>query len=157
MTPGWRLAIVAVILAATIIVSSLSYLWLTPYHGTSPMIPSVTVTRTNVTDGVRFSIVSVSKTIPWGDVRIYVTEGLHVRYWEPSNRDFPRLGMNTTVALGNMTLGDRVVSCEILDNGDRYFGGGDEFTVSGSWGTYLVTLFHEPTGGAMFQDAFSIR
>jgi hypothetical protein len=148
---------VAIILVAIITAASLSYLWLTSGHGTPPMTPSTALTKTNVTDGVRFSIVSVSKTIPWGDVRIYVTEGLHVRYWEPSNRDFPRLGMNTNVVLGNMILGDRVVGCEILDNGDGYFGGGDEFTVSGSWGTYLATLFHEPTGGAMFQDAFSIR
>lgn len=158
MKTRWKVVIIAILLAAIVILASLFYFWWASGDATIPMTPSAALTKTNVTDGVRFNIMSVTKTdIPWGEVRIYVTEGLHVRYWAPSDRDFPRLWTNTTVVLGNITLGDQVIGCEILDNGNGYIGMGDEFTVSGSWGIYLVTLFFEPTDGAMFQDSFHIR
>lgn len=141
-----------------IIIASLYILWWRLGNHTIPATPAAAVTKTNVTDGVKFSIMSVTKTdIPWGEVRIYVTEGLHVRYWAPSDRDFAGLWTNTTVVLESITLGNQVIGCEIFDNGNGYIGRGDEFTISGSWGIYLATLVYEPTGGAMFQDSFFIR
>lgn len=157
MKPRWKIVIVAIILAATITLASLSYLWLTSGDVIIDHTPSAAVTKTNVTDGVRFSFISVSSWMTWGQVRIYVTEGLHVGHWEPSDRDFDGGRDNVTVVLRNITLGEQVIGCVIHDLGLwGRIGGGDEFTFSGSIGIYLVTLVHEPTGGVFFQDSFYI-
>ena len=151
----WKIVIIAIILAATITLASLFYFWWAPGDGVDGVIPSAAVTKTNMTDGVRFSFIAVSSVITWGQVRIYVTEGLHIDSWEPSSRDFAGQTSEVTVVLKNKTLGERIIGCEINDLGlIGRIGGGDQFTLYGSPGTYMVTLVHEPTDGVLFQDSF---
>ena len=155
LKPRWKIVIIAIILAATITLASLSYFWLTLGDVTTPRTPAAALSKTNVTHGVRFSFIAVSSEITWGQVRIYVTEGLHIDSWEPSSRDFAGQTSEVTVVLKNKTLGERIIGCEINDLGlIGRIGGGDQFTLYGSPGTYMVTLVHEPTDGVLFQDSF---
>jgi len=157
LKPRWKIVIIAIILAATITLASLSYFWLTLGDVTTPRTPVAALSKTNVTHGVRFSFISTEKEITWSQIRIYVTEGMHIGIWQPSKRDFAGQWGDVTVVYRNITLGENVIGCEIHDiNRIGIIGGGDSFTVFGSAGLYLVTLFYEPTDGACYQDAFFI-
>jgi hypothetical protein len=155
LKPSWKIVIVAVLLAALITLASLFYFWWISSVVSDGRTPSAALTKTNVTDGVRFNFVSLTMEMTWGQVRIYVSDGLRVNHWEPSDRDFAGYYSNVTVVLKNMTLGERIIGCEIYDQGlVGRIGNGDQFTLYGSPGTYMMSLVYEPTHGVMVQDSF---
>jgi len=153
----WKIVTIVLVLVAIIAVSGSFYYLLTSGDGTSPRTPVTSVSKTNLTDGVRFTFSAWERITTWDQVRIYVSEGLHVESWEPSKDDFAGTGADSRVLLRNVTLGTKVIGCEIRDlvsNG--FINQGDEFTIIGTQGLYLMTLVYEPTGGVVLQASFSI-
>lgn len=156
----WKVVTTVLVLVAVAAVSgSFYYLVISGSSTSPPRTPVATVSKTNLTDGVKFTFSPWSGDVTWDEVRIYVTEGLHVGSWEPSKDGFTHMGDDSRVVLGNITLGTKVIGCElhepVSDNIGR-INMGDEFTISGTLGEYLMTLVYEPTGGVVLQASFSI-
>jgi len=157
LKPRWKIVIVAVILAAIITIATLFYFRWFSSDGTDGRTPAVMLQKTDVAGGVRFNLSATTSDVYWDEVRIYVTEGRHVDYWEPSDHDFAGYYPDVTVALKNMTLGEKTIGCEIYDQGlIGRIGMGDQFTIYGSPGWYIVTLVYEPIDGDMVQTSFFI-
>ena len=151
------MVVATIILAAIITVSALLYFWWFSSDATVPQTPTVMLQKTDIAGGVMFSLSPTSSAVHWDEVRIYVTEGRHIEYWEPSEHDFVEYYPNVTVVLKNMTLGERTMGCEIYDQGlIGTMGMGDQFTIYGSQGWYIVTLVYEPIDGNMVQTSFFI-
>jgi hypothetical protein len=157
LKPRWKIVIGTVILAGVITIATVFYFWLFSSDGAEDHTPTFMLQKTDVAGGVRFNFTPTSKDIHWGEVRIYVTEGRHVGYWSPSDHDFEGHYPNVTVVLKNITLGKRVIGCEIYDQGMfSLMGMGDQLTIRGSPGWYIVTFVYEPNDGDMVQTSFHI-
>jgi hypothetical protein len=154
----WKLVIVVLALVAMLVASgSFYYLLISGSETSSPRTPVTSVSKTNLTNGVRFTFSAWETETIWDQVRVYVSEGLHVGSWKPSKDDFAGKGVDSRVLLRNITLGTKVIGCELHDlSSNGFVNQGDEFTIIGTHGLYLMTLVYEPTGGVVLQASFSI-
>lgn len=105
-------------------------------------------------DNVHFLVLTVETNVAWEEVRISVSDGIHVAAWSVHSSDFDD-SQNAT--LETIALGSSILSCEICDReSDGRVSCGDEFTLSGSAGLYLTALVYIPTEGSMFSHSFHI-
>jgi len=154
----WKIAIIAIALAATLTISGLFLSGWFSGDATDGMSPSTTMLKTDSSNGVIFTFFPWSRETTWDQVRIYVSDGVHVRSWAPATRDFSgSSGGPGTLVLENMSLGKRAVACEIHDvYNNGFINKGDSLVISGTVGLYLMTLVYEPNDFAVYGDWFRL-
>jgi hypothetical protein len=150
----WKIVIVAIIVAVTITIASLFYLWWAS-PGADGMTPAVITSRVPVIGGWQINIVSVTKTdIPWDQINVQLNGGTDSVGWSIKTADLDG-GFNITAPYAAKLLGTLSVTLTVTDNsGSGFVSGGDYFTftanpVFSSTMTYTVVLIYEPTGDQM--------
>jgi FlaG/FlaF family flagellin (archaellin) len=124
--------------------------------------PAAALSRNTVTNGVKFTFVSVSSSVSWQDVRIILSDGLESVSWSPHAYDLDS-GSSSQSLLPAEPLGAMTVTCAVSDiAGNGLVNGGDYFTLTTSGSpmfssstTYTVTILHAPTGSSMTSSSFA--
>lgn len=125
--------------------------------------PAITLARSIITNGVKFTFVSVSSSsLYWADVTILLTDGLEVVSWSPHATDLDS-GFDSELHFPAESLYTVNVTCTIHDlAGNGLVNGGDYFTLTTNGGPtfssgtyYTITIVYDPTGDSMTSSYFS--
>lgn len=130
--------------------------------GTDGYTPVAALSRNTVTNGVKFTFVSISSSISWQDVRMVLSDGQESVSWSPHASDLDS-GSSSQSQLPAESLGAITVTCTVSDiAGNGLVNGGDYFTLTTSVSstfspaaTYVVTILHAPTGSSMTSSSFA--
>jgi FlaG/FlaF family flagellin (archaellin) len=154
------LAVVGILV--TVGLAAIMYVMVLGFGSVDGNTPVAALTRNTITNGVKITIVSITKTdVPWDDVRIQVSDGTNIAEWSPTKAfQSSIVGHNysTSAALTGLT-----VCLWIYDvSGNGYVSGTDYFTLTTSGGptfssatTYTVTIVYAPTGSSMTSASFT--
>jgi hypothetical protein len=146
----------------TVGLSVLLYVMVLGFGGSDGNTPVATISRSTVTNGMKFTFVAVSSSTSWEDVRVILTDGLESVSWSPHAYDLD-YGSSSQVQLPSESLGAMVVTCTVSDvAGNGLVNGSDYFTLTTSGPptfspatTYTVTIVYEPTGSYMTSTSFT--
>ena len=160
--------IIIVVVAAIvvpIILSALLYVMVLGFGGSSPeMTPAVSLSKSQVTGGVKFTLTPPTISTTWDDVGIVLTDSSESIGWHPDSGLWT-YGNGIAVFRGApQLLGLAMVWLNVTDiAGSGYAKMGDFFTITSGvpYGlspatTYSVILMYEPTGGAMCEYSFTV-
>jgi len=153
-------AVVAVVVAMQVVPSVIMYFMVQEFANENPsQTPFATLSRTTVTDGVKFTFVYVSSVVSWSDISLMLTEGVNGVTWNPQSES---LKGATGSYLGIQMLGTIGVELDITDlEGDGRVQGGDYFTLTAFTGSfsssveYIVSVGYTPTGEIMCTASFT--
>jgi hypothetical protein len=147
---------------ASVGLAAILYVMVLGFDGVDGNTPVAALARNTITNGVKFTIVSITRTdMPWDDVRIQLSDGTNIAEWSPTKAfQSSTVGHNysTSAALTGLT-----VCLWIYDvSGNGYVSGTDYFTLTTSGGptfssatTYTVTIVYAPTGSSMTSASFT--
>ncbi len=131
------------------------------YH--PPSTPEASLSRSAVTNGVKITIVSITRTdVPWDDVGVDLSVPGNSVGWYPT--DDLATGSAVTANYSDLPLGPINVCCLFTDlTGNGYINGGDFFTLFTYGGvptfsaavTYSLDLVYEPNGSHMSSMTFT--
>lgn len=154
------LAVVGIL--ATVGLAAIMYVMVLGFGGVDGNTPVATLVRNTMTNGVKITVVSISKTdMPWDDVEIQLSDGTSIAEWSPTKTFQSSPGghnYSTSSALTNLT-----VCLWIYDiSGNGFVSGADYFTLTTSGGptfssatTYTVTIVYSPTGSSLTNISFT--
>jgi len=156
------LAVVGIL--ATVGLVAVLYMMVLGFGGDDGMqIPAAALSRNTVTNGVKFTFVSVSSSsLYWADVTIILTDGLDFVSWSPYATDLDS-GFDSELLFPAESMYTINVTCAIHDlAGNGLVNGGDYFTLTTNGGPtfssgteYTVTLVYDPTGSSMTSSSFT--
>jgi hypothetical protein len=147
---------------ASVGLAAILYVMVLGFDGVDGNTPVAALARNTITNGVKFTIVSITRTdMPWDDVRIQLSDGTNIAEWSPTKAfQSSTVGHNysTSAALTGLT-----VCLWIYDvSGNGFVSGTDYFTLTTSGGptfssatTYTVTIVYAPTGSSMTSASFT--
>ena len=126
-----------------------------PYHEPAPVTPTATYSKIRITNGIRVSIVSITRTdVPWDDVSVRLTDGASLAEWATYTADLDG-GSAASHNYSAKELGALTVCCWVTDvSGNGFVNGADFFTLF-TYGvapafspamTYGAVLVYDPTG-----------
>lgn len=128
-----------------------------------PVTPTSSLTKSAVSNGVKFTFAPFSADTQWGDVTILLTDGSNTVAWSPQTIDL----LNVTTATWNYftdtaNLGTLKVNITVVDlAGNGYVNQGDYFALRLGNGqtfstatTYTVTIMHDPTASEVCHISF---
>jgi hypothetical protein len=153
MSTGRIIAIVIVALAVVGAVFASVMLAMTPSFGAGPPIqtPASSITKSSITDGIKFTFAPVSVDTEWSEIIILLSDGSNVVQWFPATTDLDD-GVSSTAEYGDESLGLLTIYCNVTDTGGNgYINVGDYFklTIGGgsfsSTTTYTCIIMYEPT------------
>ena len=154
------LAVVGIL--ASVGLAAILYVMVLGFGGVDGNIPVAALSRNTVTNGVKFTFVSVSSSVSWQDVRIILFDGLESVSWSPHASDLDS-GSSSQSQLSAESLGTMTVTCAVYDiAGNGLVNGGDYFTLTtsglptfSSATTYTVTILYAPAGASMTSASFT--
>jgi len=154
------LAVVGIL--ASVGLAAILYVMVLGFGSADVYAPVAVLSRNTVTNGVKFTFVSVSSSTSWEDVRVTLTDGLESVSWSPHTYDLD-LGSSSQIQLPAESLGAMTVTCTVSDiAGNGLVNSGDYFTLTTSGSstfspatTYTVTILHAPTGSSMTSSSFA--
>jgi hypothetical protein len=139
---------------ASVGLAAILYVMVLGFDGVDGNTPVAALARNTITNGVKFTIVSITRTdMPWDDVRIQLSDGTNIAEWSPTRAlQTSTVGHNysTSTALTGLT-----VCLWIYDlSGNGFVNGADYFTLftyGGATGfaydtVYSAVLLYEPSG-----------
>ncbi len=122
--------------------------------------PAATLVKSTITNGVKVSVVSITREIPWSDVSILLTADNGSVQWYPQTYDLQG-GSVMTHYYEAYYLGSTEISlmvCDLAGNGQ--VNGGDYFALNtpdglamGAW--YYFSMYYEPTGDMIGSISFT--
>jgi hypothetical protein len=122
--------------------------------------PRLNLTRFRITDGRMFTCSEPTLPLPWGDVVVYLTDGVNTVNWTLSTDDLNN-GSYSVHDYGSQTLGTLVVSLNVFDmTGNGAVNASDALTITTSNGrfnparSYIMTLIYPSTMDTIASDAF---
>lgn len=122
--------------------------------------PAITMSRTRLTDGIKWTIDSVDGELMWNEIDVTLTDGTNTVNWSLTMGGLASGSMNKT-EFGVRTLGAMLVYLNVTDvAGNGSVEVGDYFTFTTSAGkfnpakSYVVTLVYRPTGDVIVQSTF---
>lgn len=154
------LAVVGIL--ATVGLAAILYVMVLSFDGVDGNTPVAVLSRNTVTNGVKFTFVSISSSISWQDVKMVLSDGQESVSWSPRASDLDS-GSSSQSQLPAESLGAITVTCTVSDiAGNGLVSGGDYFTLTTSGSpvfspstTYTVTILHAPTGESMTSSSFA--
>lgn len=152
------------LIAVLAITGVLWYLFLYLSFGGALMTPSAVMVSTDIDNGVKLTISSVSGHIHWWDAKIVLTDQTDMENWTPTDpglTNLPGESGTITEGLGSNVLGSATIWCNVTDlDGNGIIDPGDFFTLTTSLSTFFFTthctahLLYEPTGEYMCYVSF---
>jgi len=122
--------------------------------------PRMTLTRTRLADGRNFTCSDATLPLFWGDVIVYLTDGVNTVNWTLSTDDLSN-GSYSVHDYGSQTLGTLVVSLTVTDmTGNGTANANDVLTITTSNGkfnparSYILTLIYPSTMDTIASDTF---
>jgi hypothetical protein len=123
--------------------------------------PRMTLTRSHITDGRMFTCSDPTLPLLWGDVIVYLTDGVNTVNWTLSTDDLNN-GSYSVHGYGSQVLGTLVVSLNVIDmTGNGAVNASDVLTVTTSNGkfnpakSYVLTLVYVPTMDTIVSMTFA--
>lgn len=161
LSPGVLLFVCVAIVAVSLLLAVYAFLGVSnPCSGAS--IPSAILDKSHDAAGWHFDIRGITRNdVPWDDVSIKLSDGLHTVTWSPKKTDLDS-GNTTTLDYSAKTIGSLSVSLSITDRaGNGVVSGSDYFTLESmpdfaSDVNYTALLIYEPgCDNSMTQVTFS--
>lgn len=137
--------------AITVVLAAVLYVMVLGFGGTQQTTPVATYSKATISNGVKITIVSISKTdVIWDDVKIQLSDGTNFAEWSPIADNLDN-GSASSNNLGSANLGALGVTCIVFDiAGNGYVSGSDYFTLTASsfssTTTYTAVLVYKVTG-----------
>lgn len=123
--------------------------------------PRMTLTRSHITDGRMFTCSEPTLPLLWGDVIVYLTDGVNTVNWTLSTDDLNN-GSYSVHDYGSQALGTLVVSLNVIDmTGNGAVNASNVLTVTTSNGkfnparSYMLTLIYVPTMDTIVSMTFA--
>ena len=136
----------------------------TYFQGEAEITPVSSLTKSTISNGIKFTFAPMSKDTPWGDVTILLSDGSNTKAWSPlttylDNGTVSKFNSYTAAA----NLGTLKVNISITDlAGNGYVNQGDYFVLALGPGqvfsvvtTYTVTIMHDPTASEICHSSFT--
>ncbi len=148
------IVLIIVLAVAITIVPSVVLYWFVAGFGPDDQVrtPAATYSKSTVQDGVKITIVSITKTdVSWDDIRVQLTDGTVFGQWDTFASDLDT-GAAVSADYGTQYLGVLAVDLTVTDlGGNGVVSGTDYFTLKTSSGfssttTYSAGLIYQPTG-----------
>lgn len=115
--------------AITVVLAAVLYVMVLGFGADTTTTPTVTLNKTSVTDGWRFSVAAISSTeVSWEDVIVTVIQGTSAWSWDLSALTATDYLSNGTATLANfgMVAGTPDVTLKVMDlTGNGKCNGGD--------------------------------
>ena len=148
---------VTVVLAATLYIMAFGF-----GTGTTDTPPVADISKSSVTDGLKFTFTPFSKDTVWSDVSILLSDGTEtISFGNITTEDFMSDSGTVTKSLGYRDLGNLSVYMNLTDlAGNGYANQGDSFTLTTGGGafsnaiTYEVFLMYDPIGAVITSVTF---
>jgi len=134
------------------------------FQGEAGITPISSLTKSTITNGLKFTFAPMSLDTPWSDVTILLSDGSNTTSWSPLTIDLD----NGTTAKWNhivvaANLGTLKVNISITDlAGNGYVNQGDYFVLVLGPGqvfsvvtTYTVVIMHDPTASEICHIVFT--
>lgn len=165
-TPAEKRGILISRVLAVIVVIILIAAFAVHYYNTNRVVhpvhtPSVILTLSNVTDGVRLNFMAPTSETQWSDITIMLAEGANWVSWSPETTDLDD-GMNSTADYGSKSIGLLTVCCSVTDiAGNGRINYGDYFSLTtvdvsfSSVTNYTATVMYDPFDSKMCDLTFS--
>jgi hypothetical protein len=130
----------------------------TYFQGEAEITPVSSLTKSTISNGVKFTFAPMSEDTPWSDVSVLLTDGSNTKSWSPLTTDLDNgttAKYNSIAAAAN--LGTLRVNMTIVDlAGNGYVNQGDYVTMTVGSGqafsntvTYTITIMHDPSSAAI--------
>jgi hypothetical protein len=156
-------AIIIVLVAILVTLSTVLYFISLSFHGTGPEVPSISIFSDHIENGVKFTFSGVSKPTIWSDISIQLVEGQQHLSWSPKSGALDGGYAMTYEGFKPVMLGSSLrIWCNVTDvQGNGYIDGGDffAFTTGSSqpfipYTLYTMTIIWEPAGAKMTSITF---
>ncbi len=147
---GLIVAIVVIVVAVLIIAPAILYIMVLGFgEEGGRQTPTATYSHMRATGGVRITILSITTSVSWDDVRVQVTDGTYWAEWDPRTVDLFG-GTTTSAEYAAEAMGSLSLNLTITDvTGNGLMSSGDFFVVEADPGfsssqSYTVTLIYIP-------------
>lgn len=122
--------------------------------------PTMTLARSHIADGRMFTCSEPTLPLLWGEVVVYLTDGVNTVNWTLSTDDLNN-GSYSVHDYGSQALGTLVVSLNVIDmTGNGAVNASDVLTITTNNGkfnpakSYLLKLIYSPTMDTIASDTF---
>jgi len=148
--------------AITVVLAAVLYVMVLGFGGTTTQTPTSSITKSTVTNGVKYTFAPMSKDTPWGDVTLLIQDQSgNTQSWAPATTDL-NLGTTDVWNGTSKALGSLTVFCTFTDlAGNGYVNQGDFATfqtVGTAYSasvTYTVTVMHDPSSAEICHASFN--
>jgi len=148
--------------AITVVLAAVLYVMVLGFGGTSTQTPTSSITKSTVSNGVKYTFAPMSKDTPWGDVSILIQDQSgNTASWAPATTDL-NAGTTDTWNGTSKALGSLSIYCIITDlAGNGYVNQGDFATYQTAGTaysasvTYTVTIMHDPSSAEICHATFN--
>jgi len=133
-----------VLIAVSAIAGVLAYLYLILSFSEPPELPSAVMVSTDIDNGVKLTISSISKSVAWVNTAIVLFDQTDSGNWTPTGHGLtnpPGESGAKTEELGSNVLGSVTIWCNVTDlDGNGIVSPGDYFTLTTtSYSTFFST------------------
>jgi flagellin-like protein len=147
--------------AITVVLAAVLYVMVLGFGGGGTQTPTMQVTKSSTSTGLRFTVAGITKDTQWGDMKVLLQNGTTTDSWTLTTAGLTGTAGKTSNGGAQAIGGGKNVYMNVTDLvGNGFINGGDYIalepgTAFSSASTYTLTLIYVPTGSEMTHAAFT--
>jgi flagellin-like protein len=147
--------------AITVVLAAVLYVMVLGFGGGGTQTPTMQVTKSSTSTGLRFTVAGITKDTQWGDMKILLQNGTTTASWPLTTAQLTGgAGKTYTAAAQSSGTAQTVVLAVVDLVGNGYINGGDYITLTPNnaflaSSSLTLTLIYVPTGSEMTHVTFT--